>query len=63
MRSRETLLRRYLTRQGISVHQYRAWVGAKGQEPVEHFFAMNPGWEVGKWKAVVRENASLLRSL
>ena len=35
MRTRENLLRRYLTRQGISIHDYRIWVGAPSTESVE----------------------------
>jgi len=63
MRSQETLLRRYLMRQGISIHQYRAWVGSKEGEPVETFFTANPAWDIGKWKRLVRENRSLVRAL
>ena len=55
-RSKETLLRRYLKRQGISLDTYRAWVGAANGEPVEHFFTMNPTWDVVKWKILVQEN-------
>ena len=55
-RSKETLLRRYLKRQGISLDTYRAWIGAIGNESVEHFFVMNPHWDVPKWKILVQEN-------
>lgn len=63
MRSRETLLRRHLKRQGISVHDYRAWVGAPATESVEDFFLANPTWDVAKWKALVIENRARVRGL
>ena len=62
-RSREVLLRRHLKRHGISLEQYRLWVGAKAGEPIEHFFVMNPTWDVGKWKQLVWENAALVSKL
>lgn len=61
-RSQETLLRRHLKRHGISIDQYRIWVGAKAGEPVEHFFVMNPDWDVSRWKALVWENATRVRA-
>ena len=63
MRSQETLLRRYLKRHGISIHQYRAWVGAPATESVEDFFVANPSWDVSKWKALVVENRAHVRNL
>lgn len=55
-RSRETLLRRHLKRHGISIHDYRTWVGAPDTERVQDFFIMNPDWTESRWKKLVVEN-------
>ena len=63
MRSQETLMRRHLKRQGITIQQYRIWTGSPDSEGVMDFFKLNPGWDIARLKELIVENRAHIRNL
>ena len=59
-RPAQSRVKKFLESCGLSIIEYKDWMGGSKSQPLLEFWKLNPTWTLRRWEKLVWENRSII---